>query len=80
MSDPGHKDKRHGAMYEGREVYASNVDWIASEEEVKDIFSKYGKVEKVRIPKNLSGKSKGMTFVVFSSKVHPIYIFVPVEY
>ena len=69
MSDPSLKDKRHGAMYEGREVYASNVDWSATEEDLKEVFSKYGKVEKVRIPKNLSGKSKGMAFIVFSSKV-----------
>ena len=69
MSDPNLKDKRHGAMYEGREVYASNVDWGATDEDLKEVFSKYGSVERVRIPKNLSGKSKGMAFVIFSSKV-----------
>ena len=69
MSDPTQKEKRHGPMHEGREVYASNVDWSATEKNLKEIFAKYGTVESVRIPKNLSGKSKGMAFIVFSSKV-----------
>lgn len=69
LSDPERKQNRTGALYEGREVYVSNVDWSATEEELGDIFSKYGTVERVRIPKNVAGKSKGMAFVVFSSKV-----------
>lgn len=76
MSDPSHKDKRHGAMYESREIYANNVDWNATEQDIEDLFSKYGKVEKVRIPKNLSGKSKGTAFIIFSNKVtHLSFVF-----
>ena len=69
MSDPVHKQNRHGALYEGREVYVSNLDWSATEREVEDLFSKYGKVERVRIPRNLQGKSKGTAFIVFENKV-----------
>ena len=59
-------------MHEGRELYVANVDWSATEDEIKEMFSKYGTVEKVRIPRNLEGKSKGTAFVVFSNKVsHP---------
>ncbi len=56
-------------MHEGRELYVANVDWSATEDEVKQVFSKYGTVEKVRLPTNVAGKSKGMAFVVFSNKV-----------
>ena len=69
LSDPGHKTKRQGAVYEGREVYVSNVDWGASEDDLKEIFGKYGAVERVRIPRAKDGKSKGMAFVVFGAKV-----------
>ena len=69
ISDPEHKQNRSGAMYEGREIYVSNLDWSATEAEVIEIFSKYGGVERVRIPKNIAGKSKGIAFVIFSSKV-----------
>ncbi|XHG09740.1 hypothetical protein AWENTII_012782 [Aspergillus wentii] len=68
ISDPSHKQDRHGPMHEGREVHVSNVDWKASEGDLKDLFSKYGKVEAARIPKKVDGGSKGFGYVVFSSK------------
>ncbi|KAI9813248.1 MAG: Splicing factor [Pycnora praestabilis] len=68
ISNPGQRQDRTGAIHEGREVYCSNVDWTATEEELTKIFEKYGKVEKVRIPTNVAGKSKGIAFIVFSSK------------
>ena len=72
ISDPGKKQDRQGAMHEGREIYIANVDWSATEDEIKKIFSKYGTVEKVRMPRNVEGKSKGTAFVVFLNKVrHP---------
>ena len=71
ISDPSVKKGRSGALYDGREVYVANVDWSATEQEITKVFSKYGTVEKVRIPKNLAGMSKGMAFVVFSKPVGP---------
>lgn len=59
-------------MYEGREVHVSNIDFKAKEEDVKEVFSKYGTVELVRIPKKADGGSKGFGYVVFSSKVSSI--------
>ncbi|KAI9833622.1 MAG: hypothetical protein M1819_003575 [Sarea resinae] len=68
VSDPSHKQSRTGPVYEGRELFLSNLDWDVTEDEISQIFSKFGTVEKVRLPRNISGKSKGMAFVVFSSK------------
>jgi len=70
ISDPTQKQKRSGALEEGREVYVSNVDWNVSEDELSTVFSKYGAVETVRVPRNFAGKSKGMAFVVFKSAEH----------
>ena len=69
ISDPGKKQERIGPLYEGRELHLSNIDWTATEDDIRQGFSKYGKVERVRLPKNRGGKSKGFGFVVFSSKV-----------
>jgi squamous cell carcinoma antigen recognized by T-cells 3 len=69
ISNPAVKQDRSGAMEEGREVYCKNLHWSASEEDVKYLFSRYGEVESVRIPRNVAGKSKGFCFVVFSSQV-----------
>ncbi|KAI9849914.1 MAG: Splicing factor [Sclerophora amabilis] len=69
ISEPSNKQARTGPIYEGREVYVSNVDWTATEDELRAIFSKYGQVESVRIPTNVGGKSKGIAFVVFALKI-----------
>lgn len=72
MSDPGKKQERVGPLYEGRELHLRNIDWSATEDDIQQVFSKYGKVERVRLPKNTGGKSIGFGFVVFSSKEEAI--------
>ncbi|KAF7505670.1 hypothetical protein GJ744_000519 [Endocarpon pusillum] len=68
ISNPAAKQERTGPMEEGREVFCKNLHWSASEEDVKILFSRYGNVESVRIPRNVMGKSKGFCYVVFSSE------------
>ena len=67
ISDPEQKQSRSGPMEERREIYVRNVDWGASEEDLERLFSQYGSVESVRIPRKVDGLSKGFGFVVFSS-------------
>lgn len=69
ISDPTQKQERKGPMHEGRELHVSNIHWKANEDDVKELFSKYGNVELVRIPRKVDGGSKGFGYVVFSSKV-----------
>ena len=69
ISDPTQKQDRRGPMYEGREIHVSNVDWKANENDLKELFSRYGMVESARIPRKVDGSSKGFGYVVFSSKV-----------
>lgn len=68
LSDPGHKKEREGAVAEGREVHVANLDSSVAEGDIKDIFSKYGKVMRVNIPRGISGKSKGFCFLDFETK------------
>lgn len=44
------------------------LDWNVNEVEFHAIVEKIGKVEKLRIPRKLDGKSKGVGFVVFENK------------
>lgn len=69
ISDPGQRKARSGPAYDGRELHVVNIDWGATEADLSQVFSKYGTVESVRMPKGLGGKSKGFAFVVFSDKV-----------
>lgn len=55
-------------MHEGREIHVSNIDWKANEDDLKEIFSKFGSVELARMPRKVDGGSKGFGYVVFSSK------------
>ena len=55
-------------MYEGRELFISNLPWSADWKELKQLFSQYGSVESVRIPKKIDGSSKGIGFVVYRHK------------
>ncbi|KAF7588731.1 Splicing factor [Aspergillus hancockii] len=68
ISDPSRKQDRHGPIYEEREIHVSNIDWKANEGDLKELFSKYGTVELVRMPRKVDGSSKGFGYVVFSSK------------
>ena len=67
-SDPAKKKTREGASAEGREIHIANIDRTATEDDLREVFSKYGSVESVRILKNLAGRSKGGGFVVFEKK------------
>ncbi|KAL8775059.1 MAG: hypothetical protein Q9209_000538 [Squamulea sp. 1 TL-2023] len=67
MSDPSQRHDRVGALEEGREIHVVNLHWDITERELVSAFSRYGKIEKTRIPTNVSGKSKGFAFVVFKS-------------
>lgn len=69
ISNPSIKQDRHGAIYDGREVYVGNLNWRANEQEVKELFSTHGTIERVRIPRDMAGKSKAAAFVIFKDKV-----------
>lgn len=68
FSDPGQKKDREGAVAEGREVHVANLDSTVVESDIKDIFSKYGKVTRVNIPRGFSGKPRGFCFLDFETK------------
>ncbi|KAI4730813.1 hypothetical protein E4T49_01317 [Aureobasidium sp. EXF-10728] len=66
ISDPDAKKERSGAVTEGRELHVANVDFNATESDIRDLFKQHGIVESVRMLKNLQGRFFGTAFVVFS--------------
>ncbi|KAJ5566166.1 RNA-processing protein HAT helix [Penicillium sp. DV-2018c] len=67
ISDPSKKQARSGPRYEGREIYVSNISWNATEKDLKELFSKFGEVEKAFIDRKVDGGSKGYGFVTFTT-------------
>jgi RNA recognition motif-containing protein len=68
FSDPGAKKEREGAMAEERELHVTGIDFSLTEKDLKEVFGKYGTVDKVRILKKPDGESKGAGFISFTSK------------
>ncbi|KAK4154055.1 hypothetical protein C8A00DRAFT_33161 [Chaetomidium leptoderma] len=68
FSDPMGRQQRHGAQAEERELHIVNLPRTASEEDVRGLFAKAGRVVSVRVPRNMGGHSHGTAFVVMETK------------
>ena len=68
-SDPSNKKVREGAIAEGREVHITGIDTSLTYNDLKEVFSKYGKVERATLLTNkVTGQSQGAGFVAFENK------------
>ena len=53
----------------GNKLFVGNIDWNATEDDLKNLFSQHGTVEEAVIVKDkFSGRSKGFGFVTFASE------------
>uniref|UniRef100_A0A182JRA9 RRM domain-containing protein n=1 Tax=Anopheles christyi TaxID=43041 RepID=A0A182JRA9_9DIPT len=63
------KKDLHNEVAEGREVFVKNLPYEVEADELKELMSHFGIVEKVLINKErISGHSKGTAFVIFKLK------------
>ena len=68
-SDPSRKQKRDDAVSGRRELFVRNLGGGTAEEELRNIFSKYGKVTSCRVNGSRNpGKGMGTAFVDFETK------------
>jgi RNA recognition motif-containing protein len=68
VSDPKAKKKRTGAITEGREVYVWHINFKTKEREINEAFSRFGTIERVKMPLAGSGNNKGYCFVNYKTK------------
>ncbi|KAK4240086.1 hypothetical protein C8A03DRAFT_13567 [Achaetomium macrosporum] len=68
FSDPMARQQRHGAQAEERELHVLNLPRGTSEDDVRGLFAKAGRVVSVRVPRNMAGVSHGTAFVVMETK------------
>ncbi|KAJ5989415.1 hypothetical protein N7481_004625 [Penicillium waksmanii] len=68
ISDPMNKQSRTGATEEGREIHCKNLDFKLNEQDVEELFLRFGTVEKVSMPRDNNGRKMGYCFVIFSTK------------
>ena len=68
LSDPGMRQQRNGAQAEHRELHVMNLGRFTTEDDVRSLFAKAGKVTSVRILRDMANRSKGAGFVVMGTK------------
>jgi RNA recognition motif-containing protein len=68
FSEPTARQQRHGAQAEERELHIVNLPRSASEDDVRGLFAKAGRVVSVRVPRNMAGNSHGTAFVIMETK------------
>lgn len=67
-SDPSGKKKREGAVAESRELRIKNIGQKTTEDDLRTMFEKHGKVESIKIIKNMKGVNRGTAFAVMGTK------------
>ncbi|KAF3933184.1 Nucleolin [Dactylella cylindrospora] len=67
LSDPDKKQERSGPVHEGREIFVRNIDFDAREEDLRELFSKYGTIENIRLAKKDKGFHSGFGFIDFET-------------
>ncbi|CAG8000597.1 unnamed protein product [Penicillium olsonii] len=68
ISNPAQKTERTGPRYEGREIYIVNIDWSVDENHLREVFARFGEVQKVNLPRKIDNTSKGYAFIIFKTK------------
>ena len=68
ISDPRNRAARSGAIYEGRQVMATNLPFKATEDDIKPHFESHGEVTNVSLSKNPDGTLKGFGFITFATR------------
>ena len=48
-------------------LFVSRIDKVATEDNLRDAFGRYGKIEEIKLIKDPKGKSKGYAFIEYSS-------------
>jgi RNA recognition motif-containing protein len=52
-----------------KKLFIGNIEWGATEEDLKELFGKHGDIEEAIIIKDkMSGRSKGFGFVTFANE------------
>jgi len=61
---PAEKDKSDYSK-----LFIGGLDWFATEQDIENALSEFGKISEITIPKNsYTGKSRGFAFIEFESK------------
>ncbi|KAK9451606.1 uncharacterized protein V1518DRAFT_369329 [Limtongia smithiae] len=69
ISDPSQKQRRHGAVYDGRELFVRNIPISMKESAIRELFERHGTVARVHLPSkdDLFHAHQGFGFVTYEN-------------
>ena len=56
-------------------LFIRNLPYTIAEEELQELFEKYGEINELHIPKDATNRPKGFALVTFSSPIHAVRAF-----
>ena len=68
------KEKTEEKLDEKR-LYVVNLPFDSNEEEIREIFQKYGKITELKLPKGKEGKFKGFAYVAYENENQALHCF-----
>ena len=67
ISDPSIRQDRHASTLSGRELFVGNLEFSATDDELNEVFQKYGRIERIRMPRGNGTNNRGIAFILFSN-------------
>ena len=64
----GDEDEESANVMRGSKLIVRNVPFEATKKDLKDLFSSFGQVKTVRIPRKFDGQHRGFAFIDFATK------------
>lgn len=62
-----------------KRLYVINLPFNATEEDVRGIFEKYGKITELKMPKDREGKFKGFAYISYENETQALHAFAELE-
>ena len=71
----GTEEKVEKQQLDEKRLYVINLPFNSTEEEIRAIFVKYGKITELKLPKDRDGKFKGFVYVAYENESQALHAF-----
>ena len=58
-----------------KRLYVVNLPFNSNEDEIREVFQKYGKITELKLPKDREGKFKGFAYVAYENEAQALHCF-----
>ena len=73
------KEKMEEKQLNEKRLYVINLPFNSTEEEIREVFLKYGKITELKLPKGKEGKFKGFAYVAYENESQALHAFADLD-